>query len=742
MKRIIAFFTLSLSLAAYNICFAQSKKIDSLLNALRIEKQDTTRYTILMQLGDFFKNNNPDTSIYYYNQALTIAEKLKDDMRKGWTLNGLAWESIMLGKIKAAEMILRQSLTIVDGSSGNNALKLKAATLNFLGAVKLSESDYLHALGYYFKALNLDSIFGDRNGQAGDFGDIGNVYFSESNYPQALESFLKALKITEETGDRQKQALLFGNIGLIYSYENNFPQALNYYFKAVKIEEELRQKYGLQGTLSNIGVVYSEKKDYSNALKYYLEAMKLLNETGNKDAQAINLNNIGDVYYYEGSYSKALNYYCESKKLAKELENKDLQAMNIGDIGILYIKTGKFRDAENYLKQAISMDSSIGSQNNLRGFEEYLSQLYDTTHRYQLALEWFKKASILKDTLFNIDKDKAITRKELTFTFERQQDSAKAAQDKIDAVHDEVVKKQKVAIFSVSGGLLLVLLLAITIFRSLQQNRKKTEMISAQKTEVEKKNKVIEEKNKDILDSITYAKRLQDAILPPISQIKQYFPESFVFYKPKDIVAGDFYWMEKVDDVLLLAACDCTGHGVPGAMVSVVCSNALNRSVKEFKIRDTGKLLDKVRELVLETFDAAGDVKDGMDCSLCAINTKTGEVEWSGAFNPLWYLQKGEFKEITADKQPIGVSDNPKPFTTHKLNLQKGDSLFLFTDGYADQFGGTKGKKFKYKQLEELILAHADKPMEEQKSILAQEFDKWKGGHEQVDDILVIGLKI
>jgi len=269
------------------------------------------------------------------------------------------------------------------------------------------------------------------------------------------------------------------------------------------------------------------------------------------------------------------------------------------------------------------------------------------------------------------------------------------------------------------------------------------EKVQERTLEIEEQKELVEEKQKDILDSITYAKRLQDAILPPVSFIKKFLPDSFLVYKPKDIVAGDFYWMERSDDNILIAAADCTGHGVPGALVSVVCSNALNRTVKEFHITEPGKILDKVRELVLETFEKSeSNVQDGMDISLCCITTKTKEVQWSGAYNSLWYIQKGEIKEVAADKQPIGKNDRPEPFNTHKLNLQKGDTLYLFTDGYADQFGGPKGKKFKYKQMEELLLANASKPMDEQKDVLENTLEKWKGTLEQVDDILIIGIRV
>ncbi len=251
----------------------------------------------------------------------------------------------------------------------------------------------------------------------------------------------------------------------------------------------------------------------------------------------------------------------------------------------------------------------------------------------------------------------------------------------------------------------------------------------------------VEEKQKEITDSINYAKRIQEAILPSFDFIKTHLPNSFIYYQPKDIVAGDFYWAEKVNSDFFIAAADCTGHGVPGALVSVVCCNALNRTVNEFKLTDPGKILDKTRELVLESFSKnGGDIKDGMDISLISINGNT--IKWAGANNPLWYYQNNELKEIKANKQPIGKTDRAEPFTTHTIELQKGDSLYLFTDGFADQFGGPKGKKFKYKQLGDLLASSNDLSISEQHLTLKNTLNSWRGKLEQVDDICVIGIRV
>ena len=269
-----------------------------------------------------------------------------------------------------------------------------------------------------------------------------------------------------------------------------------------------------------------------------------------------------------------------------------------------------------------------------------------------------------------------------------------------------------------------------------------------------KKNELLRISNEEIKASINYAKRIQQAILPSISLINTHLSNSFIYYKPKDIVAGDFYWMHLLPepngwdvngDTVLFAAADCTGHGVPGAMVSVVCHNALNQSVKEFGITQPNLILEKSRDLVIETFaESIENVQDGMDISICALNTKTNELQYAGANNPLWIIRNGEteIEEHKGDKYHIGKCDMMKPFTHHTIQLNKGDSIYIFTDGYPDQFGGAKGKKLKSKPFKELLLSICNTPLNDQKKTLNEHFNTWKGKLEQVDDVCVIGVKI
>ncbi|MCE3278907.1 MAG: hypothetical protein K0S44_1098 [Bacteroidetes bacterium] len=300
--------------------------------------------------------------------------------------------------------------------------------------------------------------------------------------------------------------------------------------------------------------------------------------------------------------------------------------------------------------------------------------------------------------------------------------------------------KSKIIRITLIFASLLILLVFIFLISTIRSKKK----IQKQKYEVEKQKHLIEEKNREITDSISYALRIQTAILPPQKIVKQYLENSFILYKPKDIVAGDFYWMETVDDLILFAACDCTGHGVPGAMVSVVCHNALNRAVREFRITQPSAILDKTTEIVIENFaKSEEDIKDGMDISLCAYNPKTQTLQWSGANNPLWLIKNNELIEIKADKQPIGMNENGKPFTNHQFSLNKNDSIFLFTDGFADQFGGeTGGKKLTRKRFKQLLLSIQDKPMHNQGIILDNFIIDYRKEVEQIDDILVMGVRV
>jgi serine phosphatase RsbU (regulator of sigma subunit) len=367
---------------------------------------------------------------------------------------------------------------------------------------------------------------------------------------------------------------------------------------------------------------------------------------------------------------------------------------------------------------------------------------------------------VMSDSINNQEDQRASAKQQAKYEYEKQKSLDDAAYEKQLAVEQGQQQKQKVISYSAGGGLVLILGFLLFVFNRLKVTREQKAAIDTQKQEIEKTHEQLSEHHKKLSDSITYAQRLQRAILPSAMEVSQHIKENFILFKPKDVVSGDFYWFEHTEGTSYIAAADCTGHGVPGAMVSVVCSNALNRCIKEFGLREPSKILDKTRDLVIETFAKSGDnVKDGMDIAVCAI--KNSKLTFAGANNPLWIVRQTEHVtdiqkeerstylgdkvsliEYKASKQPIGLYEGMKPFEQQEIELYKGDSIYIFSDGFADQFGGPKRKKLKHKPFKKLLLDLADTPMNQQSELILSDFNNWKGDHEQVDDVVVIGIRI
>jgi serine phosphatase RsbU (regulator of sigma subunit) len=325
-------------------------------------------------------------------------------------------------------------------------------------------------------------------------------------------------------------------------------------------------------------------------------------------------------------------------------------------------------------------------------------------------------------------------------------DSLKVAEEK--KVSELKLSEEKTKRNYLYAGIFLLVIVVGLVSNRFRITQKQKRIIEKQKKEVENQKHMVDEKQKEILDSINYAKRIQNAIIPSKATLAKNLQNHFLFYKPKDIVAGDFYWFQTVNDLKLVAVADCTGHGVPGALVSVVCSNALNAAVKEFGLSTPAGILNKTREIVLEAFAMSEEtINDGMDISLCAIRKLDGdnyEVQWAGANNSLWYVKNNEFFEIKANKFPIGRAYISGEFTNHTIHLSKNDYLVLYSDGFADQFGGDKGKKYKYKNLVSFIrqAEASGTAFGDLSDSLEQEFEKWKGKNAQIDDVCVLGIKL
>ncbi len=660
------------------------------------------------------------------------------DTTKLKTLNIISWEYALIDDYKAGIQSANEALAIANTAPASRLiLDQRAAAYVNLGVINYYKSDYNRALEFYLRALPIMEEINDRRGMGATYNNIGMVYDDKGEYTKALEFLLKALKIREELNDKQGISNSYGNIGGIHYSKGDYAKALDFHLKAVKIKKEIGNKKGLASSYSNIGIIYDDKGDYPKALEYQKKSLEIKEEIGDKKGMALSYGNMGNTYKHMGDYSKALEFFKKSLALKEEIEDKKGMASSYHNMGLLYLSMNRFPEAKLYQQKGLYIAKEIDARPDIMKGYEGLSQADSAIGNFKDAYFHHRYYTMIKDSIFSEEADKKVVQSEMNFEFEKKEQAVKLEQEKKDALANEALEKQKMQRNGFIAGFLLMLTLVGVTYRSYRNKRKSHEIIALQK-------ELVEEKNRDISDSINYAKRLQQAILPSEKSIKENLNESFILYNPKAIVAGDFYWMEVVsNNFVCIAAADCTGHGVPGAMISVVCSNALNRCVKEFGLTEPGKILDKARELVIETFEKSeSEVKDGMDISLCVINTDTNEVSWAGANNPLWYLKDDVINEIKSDKQPIGKYGQIKPFTTHHLQLHKGAILYLFTDGYADQFGGEKGKKFKYAKFKELLLSIQNKNMSEQKEILNQTFDSWRGSLEQVDDVCIIGIKL
>ncbi|MDQ3192241.1 MAG: tetratricopeptide repeat protein [Bacteroidota bacterium] len=617
-----------------------------------------------------------------------------------------------------------------------NFTKGKGDSYAFLGYLYGHQGDIHTALDYYHKSLKVLKEINDKEGIAISLNSIGYIYSNQGDIAKALEYYHKSLKIREEIKDKKGVATSLNNIGNIYDNQNDTHTALEYYNRSLKIREEIDDREGIARSLNNIGFIYGKQGNTFKALEYYNKSLTIREEIKDKKGIATSLNNIGNIFEDMGDIPAALEYHQKSLKIREEMNDKGGIAGSLKNIGYLELKSGNLSSAKEKALRGLALSREIGSPDHISANSGLISKVAKMQGNTKEALEMYELHILMRDSIKNEETEKASIKQQSKYEFEKQIAISDKEHEKQLAVSAEQEKKQRIISYSAGGGLVMVVLFSIFIFNRLRVTRQ-------QKVIIENQKKIVEEKHKEITDSIQYAKRIQEAILPSISSIQENLSDQFLLFRPKDVVAGDFYWLEPYGDVVYFAVADCTGHGVPGAMVSVVCSTALSKAVLEEKITQTGKLLDRTRELVIERFAKSGEeVKDGMDISLCALNTKTLKLQWSGANNPLWIINNDQLNIYKPDKMPIGKYDKPKPFTTHDIQLDKGDIIYIFSDGYSDQFGGLKGKKFMSKQLENLIRSVYRKTLSEQKEILFNSFEAWKGQLEQVDDMCLMGVKV
>ncbi|MCX6311281.1 MAG: tetratricopeptide repeat protein [Bacteroidetes bacterium] len=572
---------------------------------------------------------------------------------------------------------------------------------------------------------------------------LGNIFLDLGDYTKALEMKFVALNVADSMQSQKKTSLCYNSIGIIYWYQNNNTKALEYYKKALAIQQQQKDSTGISGSLNNIGIVYKVLGDTSTALKYYKQALEYENPRTNKKGISNTFNNLGTLYQSEKDYDRALKYYLLSLDLRREINNRIGVSTSLANIGALYLEMKDLPKAEQYELEALGISKEIGDLVGVEEICETLSEVYSKKNDGMKALKFYKEFIKARDSLNNEETKRSMERIEMQNQYENEKLALRKDHEKQSAIDESEKKKQKLIILAVTAGLVMVLLFLGFILNRFRITQR-------QKMIIEKQKIIVEEKNKSITDSINYAERIQSALLTQKETWEEIVPEYFILFKPRDVVSGDFYWAYSSNAYAVWCAADCTGHGVPGAFMSVLGMSFLDEIVSGKKIFSTGLILNLLREKIIHALEQRGREirqRDGMDISIFSWNKKNNTIEFSGANNPAVIIRKSvagnEVIFLEADKMPVGVhSGDLKDFGKRDFQLQKGDALYCFTDGYADQFGGEKGKKFKYKQLEEKLLAVSAMKMSEQKNVLDKTFEDWKGNLEQLDDVCVIGIRI
>ncbi|MCC7332239.1 MAG: tetratricopeptide repeat protein [Flavobacteriales bacterium] len=624
-------------------------------------------------------------------------------------------------------------------------LGIQSDALNNIGYIHKTKGNIPLALKYYHESLKIHLQIGDKTGIATSYNNIGFIYRSQGNVFLALEYFQRSLTIQEQLNDHEGMASLYNNIGIIYFDQMDFDNALKYYEKSLKNDKKVGYKKGIANTLSNIGLIYFKKGNNEKALSQYTESLKLKEELGDKQGIAISYNHIGELYESKDSLELARDYFEKSLTILEQQGDKKWIGFLLKDLSDLLLKLGEIKQAEIYAERSYKISQELGFPANISNAAQTLSKINKLKGNYREALEFFEQYSAMKDSLLNNDIIKNTKSQQLKYEFEKKQAIKDAEHQKDIELAGEKQHQQQMITYGILVVLLIVILLLAVIFNRLNITRKQKRVIEVQKLAVETAKVQLEEKNKEITDSINYAKRIQDAILKPEDHESQHLPQHFILFKPKDIVSGDFYWAIEKDNHLYIAAGDCTGHGVPGALLTMLGNSFLNEINAIEELLTPAVILNQLRAKIIKELNqkgAEGENHDGMDISLIRLNLITLEMHWAGANNPLYIISDNQLKEIKPDKQPVGFNFKMVDFTNHIFQMKKGEYISIFTDGFADQFGGPKGKKYKYNSLKNKLIEIYNLPLNQQKQILAKEFEQWKGSLQQVDDICVIGLKI
>ena len=572
---------------------------------------------------------------------------------------------------------------------------------------------------------------------------IGYNYYFLADFNHSVEYFLKTLAICEKQNNKRGIAGCHNNIGSIYLELDDTSKALKHHLLALKMRKESTDEHSVNDvamSYGNVGKTYFAMQAYDKAMEYYKLSLLSAKENGNKNREALMLNNIGSVLAEQKKYDEAYVYYNNAYKIYMDLESSENIALCLNNIAEIHFRKNELENAIDSYKLSLSYSEKLSALTDMKTSYDGLHNCYLKLNDFKTAHTYLERYIEVKDSIFSEENSSQIN--ELLAKF----DSDKKEQE-IQLLQKDKEISSWLRNSLIVGSVLLVFLVFSLYSRNRVKHKANVELsiknknIEDQKQVVEYQKIALEVHQKEIVDSINYARRIQYALLANTDILKRNLPEHFVLFNPKDIVSGDFYWATEYDGLFYLAVCDSTGHGVPGAFMSLLNIGFLSEAIKEKDIKQPHEIFNYVRERLIETISKE-DQQDGMDGILLCIDKATGSVTYASANNVPVLIRNGQLMELPKDKMPVGKGERTEGFRLHRINLEKGDNLYLYTDGYADQFGGPTGKKFKYKQLNSLLVESSSLSIEQQAFVLNKQFLDWKGKLEQVDDVCIIGIRV
>jgi serine phosphatase RsbU (regulator of sigma subunit) len=659
--------------------------VDSLLTELSATRDDTLKAEILINLGEQYRYNLPDSALMYFQQALEIAEQL--------------------------------------GSLG-----LQGDSKRYIGMVIESQGMYDQALEEYFAALAFYEEAGLKRGIANTYNDIAIIHYFQESTELCMEYLTLSFEIKKELGDREGMSNYYTNMSSLSTSMGNYEDAMDYTEKSIELYKELDDQVGIAVGYGNIGTIHYELGNYQVSLENHMKSVEMHREINNKDGMAHSLSNVAGLYVLMADtvarsesqrnqyLNQAVSYGIESFKLSEELN-------------ALYI--------QNYVAST-------------------LKNAYRKLGNPTLSLEYAEIFITTRDSLFNEEQTRAIEEMDTKYETEKKQQQIELQESQIIA-RDATIKQQKTFRNALAAGFLGVVLIIIVVIYAYVQKRRDNRKIKEQNAQILEANEeltvlneAISKQNSEIVDSISYAQRIQSAMMPPEGYFNELLDESFILYRPKDIVSGDFFWIRQVNQYIVLAAADCTGHGVPGAFMSLLGISYLNEIVQRREITEAAQVMNELRHQIKHSLRQHGqpdESKDGIDMAICVIDQKNRTMQYAGAFNPLYLIREENGKpgliEYKADRMPLGYHQGKdRAFTNHEIKLEIGDTFYLFSDGYIDQKGGPNQKKFMSKRFKNLLLDIHEEPMFDQKIRLEKKLTSWMGNQSQIDDILVVGVRV